>query len=150
MRRWFRKFWPVLKAVLILAILVAVGRIFARDLEIPQKGLQRSLEEFWARLVHPGWLVVSGAFYLLGLGFSAFYWYRLLRDLDQRPGWLAAVRAYYVGHIGKYLPGKAWAVFLRAGLIQGPEVRIGRAILTTFYEVLTTMAGGALLELLNG
>jgi len=147
MRRWFRKFWPVLKAVLILAILVAVGRIFARDLEIPQKGLQRSLEEFWARLVHPGWLVVSGAFYLLGLGFSALYWYRLLRDLDQRPGWLAAMRAYYVGHVGKYLPGKAWAVFLRAGLIQGPEVRIGRAILTTFYEVLTTMAGGALLAL---
>src|SRR5262249_26571154 len=53
--------------------------------------------------------------------------------------------AYYLGHMGKYLPGKAWAVFLRAGLVRGSGVGLGVATLTTFYEVLTTMAGGVLL-----
>ena len=68
--------------------------------------------------------------------------------LDQDPGRLASVRAYYVGHLGKYLPGKAWAVFLRAGLIRGPRVTYARAVLTTFYEVLVTMAGGTVLAVL--
>ena len=44
------------------------------------------------------------------------FWYRLLRQLGQRPTALAAVRAYYIGHLGKYLPGKACALLLRATL----------------------------------
>jgi hypothetical protein len=55
------------------------------------------------------------------------------------------VRAYYIGHLGKYVPGKAWALFLRASLAGGPGVSPGYAGLTAFYEVLTTMAAGALL-----
>src|SRR5437868_8009191 len=147
MRASVRKWWPLLKAVFAIAILVAIGRRFALDLEIPQKGLKRSLEEFRQSLIHPGWLFISGILYLAGLGFSAIYWYRLLRELDQRPGLLAAVRAYYVGHMGKYLPGKAWAVFLRAGLVRGPRVSYPRAVLTTFYEVLVTMVGGTVLAM---
>src|SRR5262249_42215369 len=95
----------------------------------------------------PGWLVASGILYLLGLAFAASYWYRLLRDLDQRPSVLAAFRAHYVGQMGKYLPGKAWALILRSSIVRGPRVRIGIAVMTSFYEVLTTMATGALLAL---
>src|SRR5207302_7053119 len=47
--------------------------------------------------------------------------------------------------LGKYLPGKAWALVMRGSLVRGPEVRLGVAIITSFYEVLTTMASGALL-----
>jgi len=148
MRAWLRKCWPLLKALFTIAILVAIGRRFALDLQIPEKGWKQSLEDVWRGLVHPGWLLASGFLYLLGLGFSAFYWYRLLRMMDQDPGRLASVRAYYVGHLGKYLPGKAWAVFLRAGLIRGPRVTYARAVLTTFYEVLVTMAGGTVLAVL--
>ena len=42
------------------------------------------------------------------------------------------------------MPGKAWALLLRGGLVRGPETRLGVAIITSFYEVLTTMAAGAL------
>jgi uncharacterized membrane protein YbhN (UPF0104 family) len=136
MRAWWRKWWPVFKAVFAVAILLAVGRLFARDL----RGL--NLEE---RSLHPGWLAVSGLLYVLGLGLSAWFWFRLLRALGQRPSGLAAVRAYYVGHLGKYLPGKAWALIMRTTMIRGPAVRLGVAGLTTFYEVFTTMAGGVLL-----
>lgn len=131
LRRW----WPVLKAALCVAILVAIGRQFAHDLRRP---------DLWQRPFSPGWLALSGVLYLAGIGFSALYWYRLLGHLGQRPTLPSALRAYYIGHLGKYLPGKAWALFLRASLVRG-QVRLSLATLTSFYEVLTTMTAGALL-----
>jgi uncharacterized membrane protein YbhN (UPF0104 family) len=136
MRAWLRKWWPVLKLLLGVAIIVAIGRQFARDLQSP---------ELWRRPLRLEWLVVSGALYLLGLGCSALYWYRLLRSLGQRPSGPTAVRAYYLGHLGKYLPGKAWALLMRATLVQSPGVRLSVAGMTSLYEVLTTMAAGVLL-----
>jgi hypothetical protein len=132
LRRW----WPLCKALLTLVILIVIGRQFARDLQRP---------ELWLRPLHLGWLILSGLLYLVGLGFSALYWDRLLGYLGARPPLLTALRAYYIGHLGKYVPGKAWAVFLRATLVRGGGVRLGLAALTSFYEVLTTMAAGVLL-----
>jgi len=56
-----------------------------------------------------------------------------------------ALRAYYIGHLGKYVPGKAWALFMRGTLIRDRNVNLGVAVLSAFCEVLTTMASGALL-----
>jgi uncharacterized membrane protein YbhN (UPF0104 family) len=130
LRRW----WPVGKRLLAVVILVAIGRQFARDLPV-----------VWQRTYDVGWLAAAGALYLLGLAFSAVYWRQLLLQLGQRPAWPAVIRAYYIGHFGKYLPGKAWAVLLRSDLASGPGVKAGYAALTAFYEVLTTMASGVLL-----
>jgi uncharacterized membrane protein YbhN (UPF0104 family) len=140
MRGKLRRWWPLVKALLGLAILVAVGRRFALDLQRP---------ELWERPLRPGWLVLSGALYLLGMGLWAGYWRRLLGHLGARPPLGRALRAYYLGQLGKYLPGKAWAVLLRGELARGPaqpggEVGLGLALLTAFYEVLTTMTSGAL------
>ncbi|HZY88984.1 MAG TPA: lysylphosphatidylglycerol synthase transmembrane domain-containing protein [Gemmataceae bacterium] len=135
MRGKWRRWWPAVKWLLGLAILVLIGRQFARDLQRP---------DLWQRPLHPGWLVVAGLLYLLGIGCSAVYWRRLLGHLGPRPPLLTAARAYYVGHLAKYLPGKAWAVFVRASLVRPAGVSLGVATLTTFYEVLTTMAAGAL------
>jgi uncharacterized membrane protein YbhN (UPF0104 family) len=145
MRTWLRRWWRILKPLIALAILVAIGRQFARDLRIPERGLRPSLEDLWSRLEQPRWLLLTGTAYLLGLGFSAVYWYRLLRALGQRPPFLATIRAHYIGQMGKYLPGKAWALFLRSGLLRGPRVRLSVAIFTSFYEVFATMAAGAIL-----
>ena len=128
--------WPLLKALLTIAILVAIGRQFARDLARP---------ELWQRRLHPGWMVLSAALYLLGLGFSAVYWYRLLITCGQHPSFPGAIRAHYLGQMGKYLPGKAWALFLRSTLVRNAHTRVGVAVLTSFYEVFTTMACGALI-----
>ena len=136
MRSWLRKSWPLLKALLTIAILVAIGRQFARDLGKP---------ELWQRPLHPGWMVLSAVLYLVGLGFSAVYWYRLLIDCGQHPSFLGAIRAHYIGQMGKYLPGKAWALFLRSSLVGSARTRVGVAVLTSFYEVFTTMSCGALL-----
>jgi glycosyltransferase 2 family protein len=128
-----------LKALLALAILIAIGRQFVRDL---------SRAELWQQRFHPGWLAASAVLYLLGLAFSAVYWYRLLVALGQQSSFLATVRAHYIGQMGKYLPGKAWALFLRSNLIRSPTTQVGVAVLTSFYEVFITMSSGALLATL--
>src|SRR5205823_9069494 len=46
-----------------------------------------------------------------------------------------------------YVPGKALALVMRAGFLRGAGVPAGLGGLTAFYEVLTTMAAGALLAL---
>jgi hypothetical protein len=135
MKAWLGRCWPALRAILILAILASVGWQLARDLG------QLDLGELTLR---PGWLGACGCLYLVGLSASACFWFRLLRVFGQRPVGLATVRAYFLGHLGKYLPGKAWALLLRGTMVRGPEVRLGVAIITAFYEVLTTMAAGAL------
>ena len=135
MRGKLRRAWPVLKAILWLVILVLIGRQFARDLRRP---------ELWQHSLHAGWLALSGVLYVLGLSCSALYWDRLLGHLGARPPLGDALRAYYVGHLGKYLPGKAWALLLRTSLVRGHGVSMGLAALTSFYEVLTTMAAGVL------
>jgi hypothetical protein len=139
MRGKLRRWWPVLKLLLGLAIVAAVGRRFGLDLQRP---------EVWRRPLHPGWLALSGVLYLAGLGMSALYWRRLLGHLGVAPALGPALRACYLGHLGKYLPGKAWALLLRAELVAGQGVGRRLGVLTAFYEVLTTMASGVLLAAL--
>jgi hypothetical protein len=126
------------KALLALAIVGGVGWQFTAVLKNPA---------LWQQPLHltPAWLAASALLYLLGLGFFASFWYRLMRSLGEKPGGLAAARAYYIGHLGKYVPGKAWAVLLRTTLIRGAGVRTGVGALTASYETLTTMAAGALI-----
>jgi len=142
MRDRLRQLWPVLKVLLTLAIFAGVGWQFARILQDPD------LQWVWLRQARGQWLAVSGLLYLLGLGFWASFWILLLRVLGERPKLPAAIRAYYIGHLGKYVPGKAWALILRTTLVQGPGVRLGVAALTATYETLTTMATGALLAVI--
>lgn len=127
--------WSLAKALLAAAILFGVGRQFYLDLSKPE------LNELHFR---PAWLLASALLYLAALAFSAAYWQRLLHVFGQRPPLLRSIRAYYVSQLGKYVPGKAWALFMRGSLVHGPNVRLGIAIITAFYEVLTTMAAGAL------
>lgn len=90
-----------------------------------------------------GWILLSGAFYLTGLFPAGCFWFRVLRKLGQRPGLGETLRAYYVGHLGKYVPGKAMVVILRAGMLRGERVQTSVAAATVFLETLTMMATGA-------
>jgi uncharacterized membrane protein YbhN (UPF0104 family) len=141
-----QRFWKWLKTVLkclfAVAVLFFIARQFQRDFVAANR------PSLSVRSIAYGWLILGGVLYLLGLGFSLLFWYRLLLSLGQRPEIPAAIRAYYAGHMGKYLPGKAWALMLRATLIRSSAVRLGVAVSTSFYEVLTTMAGGTLLALI--
>src|SRR5262249_25155183 len=112
------------------------------------RGESRSPAEVLAdaiRSAGPVALVQSGWLYLAGLGFSAAFWIGLTRSLGERLPVVAGVRAYYVSHLGKYVPGKAVALVVRTTLAAGAGCRPGIAVLTAVYETLTTMAAGSLL-----
>lgn len=91
----------------------------------------------------PGWLVLSGALYLIGIYPCAWYYDYVLRSLGQFPAWRESLRAYYISHLGKYIPGKGWTVVLRAGLIRGSAVAVLPATVAAFVETLTMVAGGS-------
>ena len=115
MRALLRKYWPAIKWLLTLAILFASGRRFYRDL--------RDNPDLFDKPLHYGWLALSGLLYVLALSCFSLYWMRLLKRLGQQPTLSVALRAYFVGMMGKYLPGKAWALVMRAGLAGGPGIR---------------------------
>lgn len=136
MRRGRSTWWPWLRGVLAVAIVLGVGWQFARLLTRP---------ELWDRpwRVHYGWLCVCLLSYAIGLGTWCGFWLRLLDRVGLHPRASAAYRAYYLSQLGKYVPGKAWALVMRATAM--PGVRLGIPAMTAAYETLTTMATGALI-----
>jgi uncharacterized membrane protein YbhN (UPF0104 family) len=98
-----------------------------------------------ARQLQPRWLVVSGVLYLVSVLPPALFWHRLLIVYGQRVTLWHAVRAYYIGHLGKYVPGKAMVVVLRAGLVRGEHVSASLAAVAVFVETLAMMAVGSFL-----
>jgi glycosyltransferase 2 family protein len=89
------------------------------------------------------WLVLAGALYLVGMVPSGIFWFRLLHALGQTPSFGATMRAFMIGHLGKYVPGKAMVIVLRAGLLKAHRVDTRVAAVSIFLETLTMMAVGA-------
>ena len=103
-----------------------------------QLGTHRWQFDFW-------WLAASGGLYLLGTLCCGVFWHRTLRVMGQPVSLPQALRAYYIGHLGKYVPGKAMVVILRAGLVRGQGVDTALAAASVFLETLTMMSTGALM-----
>jgi len=94
----------------------------------------------------PAWLAASGGLYLLGLLPAGLFWRGVLRTLGQDARLGETLRAYYIGHLGKYVPGKAMVVVIRAGLIRSRRVETGTAAASVFFETLTMMSVGAFIS----
>lgn len=100
-------------------------------------------QRFSWRQIEPAWLIVAGALYLAGLAPCWLFWHATLLAMDQRPRLHESLRAFYLGHLGKYVPGKALVVVLRAGQIRSRRVDTTVAACSVFVETLTMMAVGA-------
>ena len=74
----------------------------------------------------PAWLLVSGAAYLLGMAPTGWFWHRTLVAIGYRPPFMATMRAYYFGQLGKYVPGKAMVIILRVAVMRrwAPSMRL--------------------------
>lgn len=115
-------------------------------------GIWRTVAKAWTQIegdegfawssVRSGWLVAAGLAYLLAMAPSWVFWHRALHAMGQRPRWLESLRAFYIGHLGKYFPGKALVIVLRTGLIRGARVDTTVAAISVFTETLTMMAVG--------
>lgn len=94
---------------------------------------------------HPWAYVGSTATYLLGLCCFGWFYGRILDRAGMRIPYPVALRAYLISHLGKYVPGKAFVVILRAGLSRPGAATPASAAFATLYETLLMMAAGGLL-----
>ena len=113
--------------------------------------VRSTLVDAWEQLdehrwsFHAGWLVASGMTYLAALLPAALFWHHVLNRMGQRARLGESLRAYYISHLGKYVPGKVMVVVLRAGLVRSARVDMAVAAVCVFFETLTMMAVGAVL-----
>lgn len=127
------------KLAILLAVLLAVAHTF-RD-AWGQLGQQS-----WS--VEPLWLLLAGLLYVLALAPMALYWSGLLSALSHPPGLLDAFRGYLLGHLTKYVPGKALTLVVRAAAVRREGTPAAPIVATVFIETLTLMAVGAALSAL--
>jgi hypothetical protein len=127
----------MVKSLLALAILVGVARYFARVLS----------DDALARLpltVRIELLVPAGLLYLLAHCCWGSFWVRLLWEQRIPVTLYTGLRSYFVSQLGKYVPGKAWVIVMRVGMLGAPGTRLAVGMTAT-YETLTNMAAGTLL-----
>jgi hypothetical protein len=136
--RWRKRLILAIKVAATVVVLWGVGRYVLRtwdDLRRHELVLQ----------VSPAFLALSGLLYLVGLFLCALFYDDVLRASPSPIPRLAAVRAYVISHLGKYVPGKAMVVVMRAGMSAQHGARGATAAIATFYETLAMMASGGLI-----
>lgn len=92
--------------------------------------------------LRPGWLALAGLFYAVGWLPSVWFWRVALARLGDEISWPAAARAYYVGHLGKYVPGKALVPVIRGQMAAAAGGRFGAGVLAVVFETVVMMGVG--------
>jgi glycosyltransferase 2 family protein len=132
--RWFR----VIQWLAGLAIVVFAARSLARNWEE-----LRSQPLEWS--VRPGWLLLSAMVVWLMYALLIVAWRVMLAAWGQRLGGWEAARIWTVSSLGKYLPGKVWAIAGMAVMSQragvAPWAATGSAVVL---QVLAVGTGAAL------
>lgn len=91
------------------------------------------------------WIVVAGALYIAAWLPLGWFWSRVLAALGQPLHRFDMLRAYFLGHLGKYVPGKALVLVIRIGLIRPRAISIRLGVASVLLETLTLMSVGAVL-----
>ncbi len=125
--------WKILKWSMVALVLAFVAK----------RGQELWNQDAIAKLdVDFGWLVLAGCAYLVGWLPSVWFWNRLLHVVGGDVSFVDSARAYYCGHLGKYIPGKATVLVIRAGMVKDRGSRAASAALTATYETLGMMGVG--------
>ncbi|MBX6315002.1 MAG: hypothetical protein IRY99_19115, partial [Isosphaeraceae bacterium] len=135
--RWKSVLIPAVKLVLGALVLIAVGRHVVRtwhDLHTQGRALR----------IEVVGIVLGVALYVAGLGAFGTYFGRIVKAGPTPVSSAAALRAYIISHLGKYVPGKAMVVVLRVGLLAPWGARPATTAFAALYETLTMMAAGGL------
>lgn len=127
----------VLQSLLLAIVLAALGRAIFVALE------HLAAEGFSWSAVDGGWLALAVAAAAVAIVFPGLYWWWVLRamHIDAPPA--AVASAYYVGNLGKYVPGKAMVLILRAAALRPYGAGVLLVSASVVVETLTTMAVAA-------
>ena len=131
----------LLRIAIIALVVAGIGLTLRSALqELSDKNIQLTN-------IHWGWLALVGITYLLGMLPPGIYYHVVLKAMGGRPTWRESVRAFYFSQLGKYVPGKAMVVVLRAGSVKSERVAATVAATAVFVETLTWIAVGAAIGL---
>ncbi len=133
-----RSLWRWVQAVLAVGIVIFAGRRLV--------GAWREFEGTpvtWE--IRPLWLLLSLAIVWLSYGLLVEGWRRVVLAMRQRLGYLDAVRITMVSNLGKYLPGKVWAIAGAALLAERAGVQPGAAVAAAFILQALSLASGLML-----
>ncbi|MBI5760956.1 MAG: flippase-like domain-containing protein [Planctomycetales bacterium] len=136
-RRWL---WPVLKWSLFAIVLTFVIRHGHRLWTDAREQHTGAADVH----IHAGWMFASVGLSIVAWSPSVWYWRRLMRSLGENVSWKHAARAYFCGHLGKYVPGKAAVLIIRAAMLKPEGVGTATAAFTVTFETLTYMAAGVM------
>uniref|UniRef100_UPI0026044A59 hypothetical protein n=1 Tax=uncultured Gimesia sp. TaxID=1678688 RepID=UPI0026044A59 len=132
--------WKLIKGALLALVLYYVGR---QGYQLYQEQ-REALSEIQ---IKPMWLILSGVCSIVAWLPSVWFWQRMMIESGDSPGFWPTARAYYCGHLGKYIPGKISVLLIRATLMKEFRVRVSVAALTAAYETLAVMGVGLVLFL---
>jgi uncharacterized membrane protein YbhN (UPF0104 family) len=128
------------KILIVLAVAIGIVRTVGNALDDFKE------HQFDLLAVNFGWLGLAALLYLIGLGPAALFWHLTLRCMGQRPTLWESLRAFYISQVGKYVPGKAMVVVIRAGAVRSERCNTTVAASSVFVETLTYMAVGGLMS----
>lgn len=137
---WLTRSKPILKwviALIVFAFLVLTIRKAYLDVLEHREHLDFSLMD-WR------WFLAGVFVYTLGMMPAAAAWLQTLRAFGQSVPFWVGLHAYFIGHLGKYVPGKAMAIVLRVGRLAPLGIEIKPTIVSIFVETLTSVAVGAI------
>jgi hypothetical protein len=93
------------------------------------------------------YLVLAALATLANLALTGMVWRALLTDLGSTLPIPAAVRVFFVGQIGKYMPGSLWPMVVQAELARDHGVPRRRSAAATLVLILLSAASGLLVVL---
>lgn len=137
-----KKFLPAIKVFIWILVALAVGFQFWRILHLEAlkdpDGKHNSLTLLLQQLqnVSLSGVLLCGLLYIIGIGFSGWFWVDLLNDIKQPISLPFGLRCFYIAQLGKYVPGKGLALFLRINSAMKENVTITAGVVTSIYEVL--------------
>lgn len=97
--------------------------------------------------IKPGWLLVAAAVYLVSWFPSIWFWDRLIVKFGQQARLYPLARSYYCGMLGKYVPGKAAVILIRAAMLKPFGVSAVRAGIASMVEAGAVMLVGLIVSL---
>jgi uncharacterized membrane protein YbhN (UPF0104 family) len=114
-----------------------------RNIEAAIERLQQQSAGFWK--VSLPWLGISYCLQFLGMAFPGLFWRQALVRFGHSTPIVATLSTYFIGHLGRYVPGKAMVFVLRAGGLRRFDVPPATAVVSIFVETLMLMAVGGTL-----
>ena len=97
-----------------------------------------------------GWLVVGAAAGTFAMALIGLNWLWILRHAGAAAPWRRGMAWFFVGQLGKYVPGGIWPIVGQAELAHRDAIPRGAAYSSTAMSMVTTFLGAASVAAITG